>query len=99
MSFFPASCPVAVDTRARICSDAPVKFYTPFLLLVAIALTACETSQNRRSLYGPPKPSGTYTQSLKTGSWKRGEYPEPKAERKTEELSAPPSLTAPTPGS
>lgn len=75
-----------------------VKLYTPFLLLVAIALTACETHQNRRSLYAPPKPSGPYSQALKTGSWKRGEYPEPKAERKNEEPSLPPSLTVPSPG-
>ena len=98
MSFFPSSCAAAVDTRARICSDAPVKFYTPFLLLVAIALTACETHQNRRSLYAPPKASGPYTQALKTGSWKRGEYPEPKPERKPEEPASLPSATTPTPG-
>lgn len=98
MSFFPASCSAAVDTRARICSDALVKFYTPFLLLVAIALNACETLQNRRSLYAPPKPSGPYTQALKTGSWKRGEYPEPKAERKPEQPVVPAGSATPTPG-
>ena len=98
MSFFPSCCAVAVDTRAGICSDAPVKFYTPFLLLAAIALTACETRQNRRSLYAPPKASGTYTEALKTGSWKRGEYPEPKAERKNEEPAALPNLTEPVSG-
>ena len=72
-----------------------MKFITPFLLLAAFAFSACETIQNRRSLYAPPKPSGPYTQSLKTGTWRHGEYPAPRVERKpagTEDL---PDLTEP----
>lgn len=73
-----------------------VKFITPFLLVVAgIALSACETAQNRRSLYAPPKASGPYTEALKTGSWKRGEYPAPKVEVKKEELPVAPDLIEP----
>ena len=59
-----------------------VKLITPFLLLVAVVLTACETPQNQRSLYAPKKSSGPYTESLKSGSWRRGEYPAPKVEKK-----------------
>ncbi len=73
-----------------------MKLITPFLLLVAIALSACETAQNRRSLYAPPKASGPYTQSLKTGNWRKGEYPAPRVERKNKEEVAPPAdLTEP----
>ena len=79
-----------------------VKSITPFLLLAAIALTACETPQNRRSLYAPAKSSGPYTEALKTGSWKRGEYPEPKMrqekKKESEDILPPPDLTAPVPG-
>ena len=75
----------------------PVKFTTPFLLLVAVALTACETPQNRRSLYAPAKASGPYTDALKTGSWKRGEYPAPKVQQKKEDAVPPADLTEPLP--
>ena len=75
-----------------------VKLITPFLLLVAVALTACETPQNRRSLYAPAKASGPYTDALKTGSWKRGEYPAPKVETKKADVLTPPGdLTEPLP--
>ncbi|MEO7317807.1 MAG: hypothetical protein ABIZ56_02335 [Chthoniobacteraceae bacterium] len=77
-----------------------MKFITPFLLIAAVALTACETAQNRRSLYAPAKASGPYAQALETGSWKRGEYPEPKVEtkKKDEEVAPPADLTEPVPG-
>ena len=74
-----------------------VKFITPFLLLTAIVLTACETPANRRSLYWPAKASGPYTHALKTGSWQRGEYPVPKVEAKKEEAKKLPDLTEPVP--
>jgi hypothetical protein len=74
-----------------------VKSITPFLLLIAIALSACETSVNRRSLYAPAKASGPYTQALKTGSWRRGEYPMPKAEAKKEDATKRPDVTEPVP--
>lgn len=76
-----------------------VKFITPFLLLVAVTLTACHTPQNQRSLYAPATSSGTYTEALKTGSWKRGEYPAPKVRQKKveEELTPPGDLTEPVP--
>ena len=75
-----------------------VKFTAPFLLLVAVALTACETPQNRRSLYAPAKASGPYTDALKTGSWKRGEYPAPKVpQKKVEEVVPPADLVEPLP--
>ena len=78
-----------------------MKFITPFLLLAAVALTACETPQNRRSLYAPATSSGPYTEALKTGSWKRGEYPAPKVPQKkkeSEDILPPPDITAPVPG-
>ena len=75
-----------------------VKLITPFLLIVAVALTACETPQNRRSLYAPAKSSGPYTDALRTGSWKRGEYPAPKVpQKKVEEVIPPTDLTEPVP--
>jgi hypothetical protein len=76
-----------------------VKLITPFLLvLVAGAFTACETPQNRRSLYAPAKSSGPYTEALKTGSWKRGEYPEPKSAPKADNPLPPDALAEPVPG-
>lgn len=74
-----------------------MKFTTPFLILIAIGLSACETSVNRRSLYAPAKASGPYTQALKTGSWRRGEYPAPKTEKKKDEGAPPADLAEPTP--
>jgi hypothetical protein len=75
-----------------------VKFITPFLILALFAITGCETIQNRRSLYAPLKASGPYTESLKTGSWRRGEYPAPKVAPKKEEPLPPDTLAAPIPG-
>ena len=81
----------------RFCSDSRVKFTAPFVLLLAIGLSACETSVNRRSLYSPAKASGPYTQALKTGSWKRGEYPAPKTEKKQDQANPPGDLAEPPP--
>ncbi len=74
-----------------------MKFTAPLLLIFAITLSACETSVNRRTLYAPPKASGPYTQALKTGSWRRGEYPQPKTEKKKDEGAPPADLTEPAP--
>ena len=74
-----------------------VKFTAPFLLLIAFGLSACETTVNRRSLYAPARASGPYTQALKTGSWKRGEYPMPVTEKKRDEAAMPADLTEPPP--
>ena len=74
-----------------------MKFTAPFLLLIAFGLSACETTVNRRSLYAPARASGPYTQALKTGSWKRGEYPEPKTERKPDEAAVSTDLLEPPP--
>lgn len=75
-----------------------VKLITPFLILVAFAFTACETTQNRRSLYAPAKASGPYTKALETGSWKHGEYPEPKAAPAAPDALPPDALAEPVPG-
>jgi len=71
-----------------------VKFATPFLLLSAFALTACQTdtlATNRR-LYRPQRGSGPYTESRETGLWRRGEYRAPRVEKK-EAAPAPPIET------
>ena len=74
-----------------------MKFITPFLLIAAVALTACETPQNRRSLYAPAKSSGPYTEALRTGSWRRGEYPAPKVQEKKQEIAPSAGLPEPIP--
>ena len=74
-----------------------MKLITPFLLLLSLALSACNTPVDRRNLYSPPKPSGPYTEALQTGSWKRGEYPIPKQERKGDAAPNPPLNTEPPP--
>ena len=73
-----------------------VKFATPFLLLTACALSACHTNTlaTNKALYNPHRASGPYTEALETGSWKRGEYPTPRMEKK-EAAPAPPVETAP----
>jgi hypothetical protein len=48
-----------------------VKFALPFALCLAFATTACNTIENRRSLYSPKKADGPYTRSLEDGSWQR----------------------------
>ena len=77
----------------------PVKFTTPFLLLTAIVFTACDTPGTQRMLYAPARASGQYTNALKTGSWRRGEYPAPKMEAKKEEAKKMPDVTEPAPAS
>ena len=48
----------------------PVKFALPFALVLVAATTACNTIENRRSLYAPKKADGPYTRSLREGTWK-----------------------------
>jgi hypothetical protein len=53
-----------VDTTGRFCSHARVKFFLPLALLAAFALSACNTIENRRSLYSYEKVEGPYTRDL-----------------------------------
>ena len=46
-----------------------VKFALPLVLCLAFATTACNTIENRRSLYAPQKANGPYTRSLRDGTW------------------------------
>jgi hypothetical protein len=47
----------------------PVKFALPLILVLVAATTACNTIENRRSLYAPKKADGPYTRSLREGTW------------------------------
>ena len=53
-----------VDTTGRFCSHARVKFFLPLAVLAAFALSACNTIENRRSLYSNETVYGPYTRSL-----------------------------------
>jgi hypothetical protein len=46
-----------------------VKFSLPLALLAALALCACNTIENRRSLYATEKVHGPYTRQLEEGTW------------------------------
>jgi hypothetical protein len=74
-----------------------VKFATPFLLLIALALSACHTSYlvTRRPLYSPARASGPYSEARRTQSWRHGVYPKVK-ETKKEEPHATPAGSAPS---
>ena len=61
--------PAPVDTTGGFCSDARVKFLLPLALFAAFALSACNTIENRRSLYTNEKVHGPYTRSLEEGTW------------------------------
>jgi hypothetical protein len=50
-----------------------VKFALPFALCLAFATTACNTIENRRSLYSPKKADGPYTRALREGTWENME--------------------------
>ena len=72
-----------------------VKFALPFALCLAFAMTACNTIENRRSLYAPKKADGPYTRSLQDGSWQHEkpvneEYEASKRERPANKSAAPP---------
>lgn len=56
-----------------------MKFAALLLVLPALFLTACHTDTlaTERKLYAPQRGTGAYSEALKTGSWKNGEYPEP----------------------
>jgi len=45
-----------------------VKFFLPLALFAAFALSACNTIENRRSLYSNEKVHGPYTRSLEEGT-------------------------------
>jgi hypothetical protein len=46
-----------------------VKFVLPLALLAAFALSACNTLENRRSLYTTERVHGPYTRQLEEGTW------------------------------
>jgi hypothetical protein len=71
-----------------------VKFALPFALCLAFAMTACNTIENRRSLYAPKKADGPYTRSLQDGSWRNEksvneQYEESKGQRSKSKDAAP----------
>jgi hypothetical protein len=45
-----------------------VKFFLPLALLAALVLSACNTLENRRSLYSTEKVHGPYTRELEEGN-------------------------------
>jgi hypothetical protein len=47
----------------------PVKFSLPLAFLAALTLCACNTIENRRSLYSTEKVHGPYTRELEEGTW------------------------------
>jgi hypothetical protein len=47
----------------------PVKLSLPLALLAAVTLCACNTIENRRSLYSTEKVHGPYTRELEEGTW------------------------------
>jgi hypothetical protein len=64
-----------------------VKFALPLVLCLAFATSACNTIENRRSVYAPKKADGPYTRSLQDGTWKQRksvdqQYEEAKREKK-----------------
>ena len=46
-----------------------MKFSLPLALFAALALSACNTIENRRSLYTTEKVHGPYTRQLEEGTW------------------------------
>jgi hypothetical protein len=46
-----------------------VKFLLPVALFVAFVFSACNTLENRRSLYWNEKVQGPYTRELEEGTW------------------------------
>ncbi len=71
-----------------------VKFALPFVLCLAFAMAACNTIENRRSMYAPKKADGPYTRSLQDGSWQHEksvneEYEESKRQRLKSKDAAP----------
>ena len=46
-----------------------MKSFLPLVLLVAFALSACNTLNNRRSLYTNARVHGPYTRQLEEGTW------------------------------
>lgn len=70
-----------------------VKSASPLLIfLAAAALSGCDTLSDRRDMYAKTPASGPYTESLDTGSWRRGQYPTAKA-REEDKGAAMPLLT------
>jgi hypothetical protein len=79
-----------------------VKFFLPLVVFLACGLAACNTVENRRSVYSPVKANGPYTRSLKDGSWKERktvdvEYREAKVQKRRARTVAPAPAVAPSP--
>ena len=69
-----------------------VKFLFPLALLAVFALSACNTIENRRSLYSTEKVHGPYTRQLEEGTWGNPktvdqEYAEAKKKKKWPKLT------------
>ena len=78
-----------------------VKFALPFALCLAFATTACNTIENRRSVYSRPKANGPYTRSLEDGSWQYPksvdqQYAEAQRQKKMQLKSNAPAPVAPS---
>ena len=71
-----------------------VKFAIPLVLCLAFATSACNTIENRRSVYAPKKADGPYTRSLQDGSWRKAksvdeQYEEAKRAKKMKGTAEP----------
>jgi hypothetical protein len=88
----------------------PVKFLFPLFLFAAFAFSACNTVENRRSMYTTQKVHGPYTTQLEEGTWGNPktvteEYAEGQKVKKQPKLipgqkkasSDVPAVTVPTP--
>lgn len=78
-----------------------VKFALPLVALLALSLCACNTIENRRSVYRTTKVEGPYTRQLEDGSWEHpksvDEQYRDAARKKRQPKTAP--ATAPAPAS
>ena len=77
-----------------------VKFALPFALFLAFATTACNTIENRRSVYKRPQANGPYTRSLEDGSWRHPksvdeQYADAQRQKKMQLKSNAPAPSAP----
>jgi hypothetical protein len=89
----------------------PVKFLFPLALVATFAFSACNTIENRRSLYTNQKVHGPYTTQLEEGTWNNSksvadEYAEQQAAQSRPKIvagekkpasSTPSGVTVPTP--
>jgi hypothetical protein len=75
-----------------------VKFSAPLLaLFLAFAFSACTTDSNRRDFYRPKKGEGVWTESLKTGSYKKRKTYDAQMPEKTKAKGDSRKVAAPVP--